>query len=200
MNVAALYCAEETIYDTLLPPENVWKAARDARRYDGDMPVVAHPPCASYCRLRHFARKDAASRSCARIAVWQVRKHGGALEHPAYSTLWRICGLPAAGGIDRDNHGGWTLSVNQYDFGHIALKPTWIYIVGVPFADVYPLLPPARKGRPVYLWKPPSARKHRGVIKKMPNNAARDKMCLASPPDFAKFLLRIAAMAKGAKK
>ena len=196
MNVAALYCADETVYDSLLPAANVWKAERDARRYDGDMPVVAHPPCAPYCRLRHFARRDAARRSCARIAVWQVRKCGGVLEHPAHSILWRICQLPAPGGVDRDKFGGWTLSVRQFDFGHIALKPTWIYIIGVPFADVYPLLPPARKnGRPKYLWTPPKRRKRKRDYTQMAENYRCNSLRLGTPMEFAKFLLQVAAKA-----
>lgn len=54
---------------------------------------------------------------------------GGVLEHPAASRLWPRCGLPKPGrGFDR--YGGWTLGINQWEFGHRAKKPTLLYIVG----------------------------------------------------------------------
>ncbi len=35
-----------------------------------------------------------------------------------------------------DCYGGVTIEVNQVDWGHRALKPTWLYLVRVDFAGV----------------------------------------------------------------
>jgi hypothetical protein len=41
-----------------------------------------------------------------------------------------------------DEYGGWTLSINQSWFGHLAEKKTWLYIVGCSPSDIpqYPIL------------------------------------------------------------
>lgn len=127
-DIAALYVDARGIYSRLVVAANVWGIDRDARYYDDNYPVVAHPPCAGYCKLRHLARKDAARDSCAPAALSEVQFSGGVLEHPAYSQLWKIRGLPTPGGLDADEHGGISLAVNQFDFGHIDIKPTWLYL------------------------------------------------------------------------
>jgi hypothetical protein len=108
---------------------DVWDAARDARLYTGPFPVVAHPPCAHYGKLRHLARTNDAD--CAPRAVEQVRTYGGVLEHPAGSLLWEACGLPLPGCLP-DAWCGYSVEVCQVDWGHVARKRTWLYLVGVP--------------------------------------------------------------------
>lgn len=62
---------------------------------------------------------------------------GGVIEHPAGSGAWQAHGLP--GPMEQaDAHGGWTLPVFQAWWGHEAIKPTWLYIVGAPRACIYP--------------------------------------------------------------
>src|SRR5437588_11753206 len=51
--VAALYVDPNGVYANL-PGVEVWDEARDARLYAGPWPVVAHPPCARWCRLAGF--------------------------------------------------------------------------------------------------------------------------------------------------
>ena len=113
---------------------DVWDADRDARKWRGGTPVVAHPPCRAWGRLRRFAKPQPGELDLARFAVAQVRKYGGVLEHPECSTLWPDQGLPEPG--QRDEYGGWTLPVHQYWWGHRAQKKTLLYIVGCEPRDV----------------------------------------------------------------
>jgi hypothetical protein len=105
-----------------------WDEARDARTYAGPHPIVAHPDCGPWGKLRHLYRGH--GHDCAPRAVEQVRRCGGVLEHPAHSLLWAHTGLPRPG-YGRDAWGGWTEEVRQVDWGHVARKRTWIYCVGV---------------------------------------------------------------------
>ena len=131
--VAVLFAREDSHYKTL-PECDVYDAARDARTYDGPWPVVAHPPCRSWGRLRAFAKPRADERNLARMAVALVRELGGVLEHPAGSTLWPAQRLPRPG--ERDQWGGWTLAAPQKWWGHRAEKATWFYVVGCEPGDI----------------------------------------------------------------
>lgn len=145
MSVAALYVDVERGPYAHISGVDCWGEERDARLYRGPHPVVAHPPCTAWIHglriSRHTfidrwrwdsARFDADSRhmSCGPIAVHQVRRFGGVLEHPAKSALWEYAGLPKPG-ILVDRFGGYTVEVAQGAYGHPAPKLTWLYIVGV---------------------------------------------------------------------
>lgn len=134
--VAALFVRSDSIYKRLAAVD-AWDAERDARRWPGGRPLVAHPPCAQWSRLRHFARLDPDERALAPLAVELARKFGGVVEHPAASRLWQECGLPKPG-EDPDRCGGWSLAVSQFWWGHRAEKRTWLYIVGCAPRDVPP--------------------------------------------------------------
>jgi hypothetical protein len=123
--VAALFCRRGSVYAEL--GADVWDEARDARRYRGEGPVIAHPPCRGWGRLRGQAKVVPGELELAMYAVRVVRRCGGVLEHPYASTLWRVARLAPPG--FRDEH-GFTLCVDQFWFGHRAKKPTWLYIVG----------------------------------------------------------------------
>lgn len=128
MTVAALYVDRLGPYPKLLGPEFCWDEARDAKTYAGPWPVVAHPPCGPWGRLRFLCKFQDAS--CGPRAVEHVRAWGGVLEHPADSALWRHCRMPRPGELP-DEFGGRTYRVDQCAWGHSCRKPTWLYVVGV---------------------------------------------------------------------
>lgn len=137
--IAALYVDPRGCYAGL-PDVDLWDEARDARRYPGPWPVVAHPPCARWCRLAglveaRWGHRRGEDDGCFAAALEAVRRHGGVLEHPAYSDAWGAFGLtrpPAAGGwVVADFEGGWTCHVEQGRYGHRARKPTWLYAHGI---------------------------------------------------------------------
>ena len=125
--VAVLFARQDSVYKRM-PMCDVYDIDRDARTYDGTLPVVAHPPCRAWGRLRQFANPRADERNLARLAVALVREFGGVLEHPAGSLLWQAQRLPVPG--CRDPWGGWTISAPQFWWGHKAEKMTWFYIFG----------------------------------------------------------------------
>ena len=135
--ISILFARRDSVYKTL-PGCDVWDRDRDALRWPGGNPVVAHPPCRSWGRLRTFARPAAGERDAALWAVQQVQDSGGVLEHPRGSLLWEAAGLPAPGRMDAG--GGYTLPILQWWWGHRAEKATWLYIVGVAPSEL-PLIP-----------------------------------------------------------
>jgi len=133
VRVAALFVRADSVYKTL-PGVDPWDIERDARLWPGGCSVVAHPPCRTWGRLRHFANAPEGEHALALWAVEQVRQFGGVLEHPKASTLWPAAGLPTPGA--RDKYGGWTMPINQHCFGHRAEKATLLYIVGCEPSDL----------------------------------------------------------------
>lgn len=133
----AVLCARRDSYYRQLPTCDVYTIDRDARSFPGGLQVIAHPPCRSWGRLRTFANYNEAEHQLGPFAVTQVRRWGGVLEHPAWSTLWPAAGLPRPG--ERDTFAGWTLDVDQHWWGHRARKHSWLYIVGCNPRDIPPL-------------------------------------------------------------
>lgn len=136
MTVAALFVAKGGCYFGL---EGVdpWDEERDARLYAGPHAVVAHPPCARWCRLAglveaRWGHKKGDDGGCFASALASVRKWGGVLEHPAYSDAFAAHGIPApaTGGWQRAFCGGWVCHVEQWHYGHRAKKATWLYAYG----------------------------------------------------------------------
>lgn len=177
MNVAVLFARADSIYKTL-PGCDVYDIERDARTWPGGCPVIAHPPCRAWGRLRHFARPRADEKDLALWAVKQVRAWGGVLEHPAHSSLWPAAGLPSP--ADRDGFGGWTLPVFQHWFGHRAEKSTFLYIVGAEPRAIPAL--PLRIDRPQFVIS--STKSGRPKVSKREREA--------TPADFAKWLIDLA--------
>lgn len=167
--VAALYVDRHGPYPRLLGPSMCWPIERDAMGYAGPWPVVAHPPCAPWSVARALATGH--DREQGLRAVEQVRRWGGVLEHPAGSTLWSAAAMPRPGHAP-DRWGGYTLRVDQGAWGHLASKPTWVYVCRAWVPAVPPhVADPARPG-----------------VFDLPATARR-----RSPDDFARWLISAAA-------
>lgn len=179
--VAVLFARADSIYKTM-PECDVFDINRDARTWPGGCPVIAHPPCAQWGMLRQFATVDPIVKDLAIRAVTAVQTYGGVLEHPAKSTLWAACGLPAPGRAP-DRFGGYTAQVRQCDWGHKAEKLTWLYIVGC-HPDDLPALPDSR-GEAVALCARMADSRRIEIMGK----AEREH----SPPAFARWLVDLAA-------
>lgn len=143
--ISALYVETDGCYFGL---ENVdpWDEIRDARKYKGKDPVVAHPPCQRWGRYWHGAPNKpnqynlGEDEGCFGAALTAVRNHGGVLEHPAHSRAWDWFGLakpPKSGGwVKADEFGGFTCQVEQGHYGHLSRKTTWLYCVGGDLPDL----------------------------------------------------------------
>lgn len=93
-----------------------WDLQRDARKYNGPHPVVAHPPCQRWGRFWHGSTRKphqfklGDDKGCFASALASVRKWGGVLEHPKDSHAWAHFGLtqpPTSGGWAKaDDCGG----------------------------------------------------------------------------------------------
>jgi len=176
--VAALYVDPRGPYPSM-PGVDCWDERRDARNYAGPHPVVAHPPCGPWSRLRFFCRHQA--RELAPLAVAQVRRWLGVLEHPMGSLLWREMALPLPGGLP-DAFGGFTVEVDQVHWGHRAQKRTWLYIVGCKPSDIK-----LRNGG-VATHVVTTSRRSDGTA--LPECTQLERRL--TPPAFAEFLLDIA--------
>lgn len=183
--VAVLFARGDSIYKKI-PGLDVWDAGRDARKWQGGCPLVAHPPCAQWSKLKALAHKDEWMKSHAPWAVAQIRRWGGVLEHPHGSDLWKFCHLPYPGQF-RDDFGGYSLLVDQVHWGHRAQKRTLLYIVGCDLEDLPPM--PKERKKPTHVLDTSNR-----AERKLPYLAKslRD----ASPEPFAHWLIEIARNCK----
>jgi hypothetical protein len=158
--IAALYVATNGPYFGKAGVDP-WDFDRDARRYAGPHPVVAHPPCQRWGKMwkgqpgnikRGKVEKLGDDHGCFAAALDAVRRYGGVLEHPEHSHAWAHFNLnkpPRQGGwiaaeLPGVDLGGWTCRVEQGRYGHYAAKPTWLYASGVVLPELnWGVSPPA---------------------------------------------------------
>jgi len=167
---------------------DAWDKKRDARNYRGELPIVAHPPCARWCRLAnlvetlHPSLRVGDDHGCFACALASLRAAGGVLEHPAWSLAWAFHGLiaPPARGWHRCMDGTWVCEVSQAAYGHRAQKLTWLAYVGRN--------PPAPLD-----WSRPT---YNGVVSGLRNNCGRalservrPSEASRTPPAFAEALI-----------
>lgn len=164
--VAVLFARRDSHYKSM-PGCDVWDADRDAMKWPGGDPVVAHPPCRAWGQLSHFAKPRAGERELALWAISQVRRFGGVLEHPINSRLWDEAGCLGWG--IRDEFGGVLFAVHQSSWGHRAPKATGLYMVGGELPSV------------------PAPGRATNTVEKM-GRAERER----TPPAFAGFLVELA--------
>jgi hypothetical protein len=191
VTVAALYVDPRGPYFGMQGVDP-WDVERDARTYAGPHPVVAHPPCGPWGRLRHLYR--GAEHDCAPAAVAAVRRWGGVLEHPARSTLWSHARLPGPGELP-DEFSGFTVEVDQCAWGHVARKRTRLYLVGVDRALVESTL--RTGGTPTHWASGSRANPDRPSSRRGSPVPPGIKVCSAqqrrrTPPLFARWLVDLA--------
>jgi len=199
--IAALYVMADGIYSGR-PDVDCWDITRDARKYDGPHPVVAHPPCqlwgafaaCNYARWGGEHNRPGNDGGCFAAALESVRRWGGVLEHPSGSrawasfelqrplpstkTTWTSAGCDGSGGM-----GEWTCEVWQSAYGHRANKATWLLYVGN--------VPPS----PLNWSRVPGSHQcgfqdQRGKARNKPTLSRRESN--ATPPAFAELLLSMA--------
>lgn len=139
--IAALYVQTGGCYFDI-PGVDPWDEQRDARKYNGPHPVIAHPPCERWGRYwsggpsAKVRRKLGDDNGCFAAALASVREFGGVIEHPEASHAWKHHGLikpPKPGGwIAAGDFIGWTCCVEQGHYGHKARKATWLYVASAP--------------------------------------------------------------------
>ncbi len=182
--VAVLFAREDSIYKQI-PGCDVWDKSRNALKWPGGNTVIAHPPCRAWGQLRHQAKPEPGEKELALFAVKAVQQNGGVLEHPARSTLWEAARLPKNG--ERDMHGGWTMTVPQFWWGHNAFKSTNLYIVGCSPCDVPPV--------PLKLGEAPCVLSYSHQCRTRPETKRAERE--ATPLNFALWLVETARRCKG---
>lgn len=134
--IAALFVAVDGPYSNIANVQP-WDELKDARKYTGPFPVVAHPPCERWGRYWGGGPSAKVKRilgddnGCFQAALLSVRKFGGVLEHPADSKAWECFNLKKPnkkGGWSEAGDGiGFVCHVEQGHYGHRARKGTWLY-------------------------------------------------------------------------
>lgn len=202
--IAALYVEADGVYAGL-PGVDCWDVGRDARRYPGPFPVVAHPPCTRWGRFAKGPPTSpgtytvGADDGCFREALAAVRRWGGVLEHPADSKAWPAFGIvkpPRNGGWwPADHVGGWTCYVEQGHYGHFSRKPTWLYAVGCDLPAL--IWGPAEQRLPAYAVERYGYAKARRIgVMAAVGGKHKTKIRNATPVEFRDVLLTMARSAR----
>jgi hypothetical protein len=174
--IAALFVARRGCYYGL-DDVDPWDEARDARLYAGPWPVIAHPPCARWCRLAglveaRWGHKRGDDGGCFASALASVRRWGGVLG---------LCG-------------GWSCHVEQSRYGHPAKKATWLYAYG---AELPTLQWGSVLDTETVAWVSWCGNHTRNAGEKRPRVTHRRGN--ATPPAFRDVLLSIARTARAAR-
>ena len=192
--VAALFVDRAGLYSRRCGVDP-WDEARDARRYTGSDPVVAHPPCERWVNLaavnwQRYSRQlpawypGGSDGGCFASALASVRRCGGVLEHPAYSHAWERHGLqrPQLGPWQQSAAREWVCEVHQGVYGHRARKATWLLYCG-------------GQAPPQLIWDAATGSTHQcgykfGGDRAKPTVGKREAS--ATPPDFVDALVELA--------
>lgn len=126
--VPVLFVHQRSNYKKV-PGFDCYDEKRNALTYAGSCPVIAHPPCRLWSRLKGLSTAPASEKNLALWSVKLVRAVGGIVEHPYDSKLWEEINCPGVGEFDK--FGGTSFVFDQFDFGYYTRKRTRIYIVGL---------------------------------------------------------------------
>jgi len=194
MQISALFVQKNGVY--FQNGIDSWHEERDARKYNGNNPVIAHPPCQLWGNMAfvNFARwggehnKPFNDGGCFESALQNVNRCGGVLEHPSKTRAF------AYFEIEKPNKIGWckfekywVCEVWQSAYGHRANKATWLYYVGNK--------PPFELN-----WERPKGthqvgfQDQRGKSKNKPTLSKKEAN--ATPLEFRDMLIRLALHAK----
>lgn len=188
------------------PDVDAWDIERDARKYAGPYPVVAHPPCERWGRYwsggpsAKVRRELGDDGGCFEAALAAVRKWGGVLEHPEASHAFRRFGLttPSRSGgwhVSELGFNSWTCCVEQGHYGHPARKATWLYYVGpMPPELIWGPSKGIRLDEGFHSREERAAARAAGI---RPRKRLSTVQNIVTPPAFAELLIGLARMSAG---
>lgn len=174
-----------------------WDETRDARKYEGPWPVVAHPPCSRWCKplakvnQTRYGHKIGNDGGAFRHALKAVLEFGGVLEHPAHSYAWDHFDIqkPIRGAWMKEYGslaflGVWVTEISQSAYGHPARKKTWLLYCG-------------KKPPPNLDWRDPRGTHLTSFLKRTSRVAPRlsKRDAIKSPPAFRDLLISLASQA-----
>ena len=206
--IAALYVETDGAYFGL-PGVDPWDEPRDARKYAGPHPVVAHPPCQRWGRFWHGSTakphqfKKGDDGGCFDQAFAAVSRWGGVIEHPADSHAWEAFDIPkpprsggwVSAGMGYGSPEAYTCCVYQGHYGHFSGKPTWLYVSNIKRWD----LPELRWGKTEQRLHPIALERHgyekarRIGMMAMVGGKDKTRIRNATPPEFRQLLIDIAS-------
>jgi hypothetical protein len=80
ITVSALYVRKDSVYKSL--GVDCWDIERDATKWPGGNPIIAHPPCRAWGQLSHFANPRPGEKELAIKAIELIREWGGGIGAP----------------------------------------------------------------------------------------------------------------------
>lgn len=209
--IAALYVEADGCYSGLTGVDP-WDETRDARKYTGPHPVVAHPPCQRWGRFWHGSTRKphqfklGDDGGCFAAALDAISKWGGVIEHPCDSHAWKHFSLVPPkrfAGWSYAGRGMYTCYVEQGHYGHMSRKPTWLLasMYGISLAEMRTRFPlnwskGEQRLHPVALERYGYEKARRIGMTAMVGGKDKTKIRNATPVEFRDVLLSIARSAR----
>lgn len=82
-------CVQDNSNYFKIPGLDLYDKNRNAYNYNSCYPVIAHPPCQQWSKLKAFAVNDKAEKELAYFCFELVNKNGGIMEHPKGSSFFK---------------------------------------------------------------------------------------------------------------
>lgn len=115
MSFISVLCAMENSFYYSISGLDVWNKDRDAYFFTGTNPVIVHPPCQQWSRMKAFARPDPEEKELAFFCLQKVLKNGGVFEHPKLKgSRWVKSGNPALKWMNKVHRSRMTFSLAQW--------------------------------------------------------------------------------------